>query len=576
MKDLKLSEDIKLPPDIVTDTIGVLAIKGSGKTYTFLVLCEEMIKRSLPVVILDTMGVCWGLRSSADGKQPGLPVVILGGSHRDVPLEFTAGKVIADWIIAERQPAILDISEFSKGEALRFVLEFMTRLFQLNRDPLHLVIDEADEWAPQKPFREEARTLRAMELFVRRGRARGLGVTLVTQRPATLNKNVLTQVSTLIVGRMIAPQDRKAVQLWVDAHGTERQKEAFWDSLAALSTKEKWIWSPPRGIFMRTRIRTRETFDSSATPKVGERIATPKSIAEVDLEALTKKISATIEKAKQDDPRELHRQIAELKAKTQFVSVAPPAVKKTVEVPMLKPGEISSLKIIFDRFLKANDRLEKLSSNLSDRLRAIQDVVEKFINKPVKPIQNVSPLKLNIISPIRKILPSTDVNKDADSNIRLRLGERRMLEVLVRWYPTILTKSQLATLSRLRVSGGTFGAYYGILKRVGYIIETAQGVTVTEAGLQMCGELRGIPQTTEEVIEMWRKSLRLGERKLLDFLIGLYPNSISKEDLALNTNLTSNAGTFGAYLGTLRRNGLAEVDHGMIRAGYALFMNSGQ
>jgi hypothetical protein len=39
------------------------------------------------VVIVDPKGDWWGIRSSADGKAPGLPVVILGGERGDVPLE---------------------------------------------------------------------------------------------------------------------------------------------------------------------------------------------------------------------------------------------------------------------------------------------------------------------------------------------------------------------------------------------------------------------------------------------------------------------------------------------------------
>ena len=37
-----------------------------------------------------------------------------------------------------------------------------------------------------------------MEDLVRRGRARGLGITLITQRPAVLNKDVLTQVDGIL------------------------------------------------------------------------------------------------------------------------------------------------------------------------------------------------------------------------------------------------------------------------------------------------------------------------------------------------------------------------------------------
>lgn len=562
--EVKISRDLAFGADIVTDTIGILAIKGSGKTYTFLVLAEGMIKRSLPVVILDTMGVCWGLRSSADGQGPGLPVVILGGSHGDVPLESGSGRVIADWIISERQPALLDISEFSKADALRFVLDFVSRLYQVNRQPLHLMIDEADEWAPQKPFRDEARALRAFEVLVRRGRARGLGVTLVTQRPATLNKNLLTQVNTLVVGRMIAPQDRKAVQAWIDAHGTEKQKEEFWESLASLSTKEKWVWSPVNDIFKLVTVCSRETFDSSATPKVGERKVTPKSLAEVDLDALRKRIASTIEKAKQDDPRELRRQIVELRKQVEKSKTV--EVEKPVEVPVLKDEQIQKLTESINQVSAINDGLNRVGQEIMTAVGSLGSSLQKWLEK--------SPLSKVPVSRERfEHKGKTKIAIHNDLDLRLRLGERRMLEVLARWYPTGLTKSQLATLSRLKVSGGTFSAYYGVLKRADLIIETESGVQISNAGLQVCKEVKQIPQTTEEIVGMWRSALRLGERRLLDILIEAYPKSISKTDLAENAELTANAGTFGNYLGTLRRNGLAEVRGDQVRAGQALFLS---
>ena len=48
------------------------------------------------------------------------------------------------------------------------------------------------------------------EDIVRRGGQRGIGCTLVTQRSAVLNKNVLTQAQMLVVLRTIAPQDLAA------------------------------------------------------------------------------------------------------------------------------------------------------------------------------------------------------------------------------------------------------------------------------------------------------------------------------------------------------------------------------
>lgn len=140
----------------------------------------------LPVVIVDPVGVWWGLRSSATGTAEGLPVVIFGGDHADLPLAETAGELLADLVVDERVPAVLDLSTLSKSAGRRFMTDFAERLYHRNRDPLHLVLDEADAFAPQRTDPGGQRLLGAIEDLVRRGRARGIGVTLITQRPAVL------------------------------------------------------------------------------------------------------------------------------------------------------------------------------------------------------------------------------------------------------------------------------------------------------------------------------------------------------------------------------------------------------
>jgi DNA helicase HerA-like ATPase len=58
--------------------------------------------------------------------------------------------------------------------------------------PLHIVFDEADLWAPQKA--SEPMLQSRMEEIVRRGRIKGFIPWLITQRPAVLSKDVLSQV----------------------------------------------------------------------------------------------------------------------------------------------------------------------------------------------------------------------------------------------------------------------------------------------------------------------------------------------------------------------------------------------
>ena len=62
---------------------------GSGKTFAVTKLVEEMLDARAQVIVLDPVGVWWGLRLLADGKSPGIPITIFGGLHGDVPLEST-------------------------------------------------------------------------------------------------------------------------------------------------------------------------------------------------------------------------------------------------------------------------------------------------------------------------------------------------------------------------------------------------------------------------------------------------------------------------------------------------------
>src|SRR5688572_2629008 len=192
-RTLKISSTLSLPLDgFLTGTQAILAQKGRGKSYTASVQAEELLRLGQQVVVIDPTGAWHGLRSSADGKSAGYPIVVLGGDRGDVPLETTAGEVIADAIATEHFSAIIDLTLFRKGEALRFMGAFLETLYRKNRQALHLFIDEADTVAPQRTFApEQSRVLGATEDIVRRARIRGIGCTLISQRPQVINKDVL-------------------------------------------------------------------------------------------------------------------------------------------------------------------------------------------------------------------------------------------------------------------------------------------------------------------------------------------------------------------------------------------------
>lgn len=311
MKTLTLAKDLALPLTAVTESIAILAKRRAGKSTTARRLAEQLHRAGQQVVVADPKWDWWGLRFARDGRSPGLPFIVLGG------------ELVARLVVEQRASVILDLSRFRKAEVCRFMTAFMETLYRLkaqeqHRTPVMLVIDEADAIAPQKPFADEARMVGAASDLVRRGGQRGIGVTMLTQRSAVLNKNLLTQIGILIVLQTIAPQDRKAIEAWIDVHGTVDERRALLAAMPALAQGEGFIWAPgwptAAGIFHRTRFLLPETFDSSKTPEAGGTVVAPTNAAAVDLDAFRRDMAATIERAKADDPTHLRKQLAEARA----------------------------------------------------------------------------------------------------------------------------------------------------------------------------------------------------------------------------------------------------------------------
>jgi hypothetical protein len=208
-------------------------------------MTEEMLKAgSSPSSSCDPIGVWWGLRSSATARAPACRSSCSAATTATRRSRRPPASVVADLVVDERVSLVLDLSLFRKAGQVRFMTDFAERLYHRNREPLHLMLDEADAFAPQRPQKGAERLLGAIEDLVRRGRARGLGMTLITQRPAVLNKNVLTQIEVLVTLRMVAPQDRAAIDDWVKVHGEPEQREELMASLPSLPIGTAWFWSP--------------------------------------------------------------------------------------------------------------------------------------------------------------------------------------------------------------------------------------------------------------------------------------------------------------------------------------------
>lgn len=557
-----LAENLDLPWDCCTDTFAILGNRGGGKSATARQFVEELHRVHLPVVVLDVKGDWWGIRSSADGAGPGLPFVIFGGDHGDVSLEPSAGELLANLAVDDHLPMILDLSDMSKTKARSFATAFVEHLYRRSRDPLHVVIEEADVLIPQRATAETARLLGAMEDLAKRGRSRGLGVTICSQRPQEVSKSVLDLMETVVLLRMTGPRSLAAVKEWIGANADVDDAAAqVIPSLPSLQTGEAWVWSPGfLRLLKRVHVTRFATFDSHATPRPGAPRITPKGRADIDLAKLSAEIAATAERTTEHDQRKLQTRLAELR------SDLAEARRRNDALAADKDALIAELR---QRIHTADDHLTEALKGLNASRDAITAATTLLAgpagetlngHTPAATPAEHSPLIDQPSQPAtRTHAPSTRPGPDASNGTdrvpTFPAGARRMLESLARMAPLRLTAAQWGMVTGLKHTGGTWSTYLGLLRRAGFLDKADAGYTLSQAGFDHLGQ-RPEPMTGPELQAHYLNILTAGAARMLQAVIDTYPHGLTRAELADRVGLTYTAGTFSTYLGTLRRNGL--------------------
>ena len=182
---------------------------------------------------------------------------------------------------------VVDVSDLGSAALRRsFMTAFTGALHAANTEPLHLVLDKADLWAPQRAQPDGFDLLQRVEEIVRRGRIRGFVPWLITQRPAVLHKDVLSQADILVSMRLTSSQDREAVGRWIEGQADRAEGRRILAALPRLAQGEGWVWAPSDGVLERVAFPRIRTFDSSATPQRPKRPTTTGGLEAVDLHAI--------------------------------------------------------------------------------------------------------------------------------------------------------------------------------------------------------------------------------------------------------------------------------------------------
>jgi len=276
-----------LPPSALDERLAIVGTSGSGKTYAAKGLLERVMAGGGRVCVVDPLGVWWGLGRGADGAAPPFPVAVFGGAHADVPLDPAMGAALGRLVGTQSMACVVDVSDFGSAAARRaFMTAFTEALYAANTEPLHLVLDEADLWAPQRTQLDGLELLGRVEEIVRRGRVRGFVPWLITQRPAVLHKDVLSQADILVSMKLTSSQDRVAVGRWIEGQANRAEGRRILGALPQLRRGEGWVWAPGDGVLARVAFPRILTLDSSQTPRREPQAGTLRPLAPVDLSAI--------------------------------------------------------------------------------------------------------------------------------------------------------------------------------------------------------------------------------------------------------------------------------------------------
>lgn len=250
--ELSISSDKKIDANkLVTGRTCIIGQSGSGKSYTVAVFCEELARKNIGFCIIDTEGEYFSLKE----KYP----ILWVGSNLDCEVDINEVNFssLADKILKKDFPTILDVSDVNDPQ--KTVSDFLKAIYKTSgkmKKPFLIIVEEIDKFAPQR-----GDVVPEIEEISKRGRKRGIGLMIATQRPALVSKNILSQCGNQIVGKLTIKNDIDSVKLFFP---NKKDLEKLPMLTPGLFFVQGEIISEPKIV----EIRERKTTHKASTPKL--------------------------------------------------------------------------------------------------------------------------------------------------------------------------------------------------------------------------------------------------------------------------------------------------------------------
>ncbi len=302
--------------ELVTGRTCIIAQSGAGKSWGIAVLCERLLEAGIGFCLIDTEGEYFSLKDR-------FSLLWIGsGDSCDAEIGKADIRSLMQDAICTRKAVIFDVSETDMREEVAKFAEILYDLESRLKQPYLLIVEEADKFIPQA-----GASNKKIEEISRRGRKRGLGLMVATQRPSLVAKNVLSQCNSQILGKLSIENDLKAVGLFFSS-----RKEV--EELAELEPGEFFVMGSLSREKVRMRFGARVTKHRGVTPRLVVTPQAPREEVSATMAPAHKEAANVAAPACEDPPsvgtavvpillREEALEIAKGKRRRRFLVLAP-------------------------------------------------------------------------------------------------------------------------------------------------------------------------------------------------------------------------------------------------------------
>jgi hypothetical protein len=528
--------DVTLDPfRLLESRLLVCGSSGCGKSWLLRLIAEQAAPR-IPTIILDPEGEYATLREAVD--------VVLVAADGDVRPTVTAAPTIARRLLELGTSAVVALDDLRAGEQQRFVASFLDGLMDAPRAawrPLLVMLDEAHRFASQH---DDSPSSGAVANLLSRGRKRGFGSILATQRLSKLHKNVAAECNNVLVGRTTLDIDVARAR---DVLGLRTKDEA--QRMRALAPGHWFAIGPALsptdvGELVAAKVKTTHPRPGlrhalrPPEPSAGLR----KKLAELaDLAEASKGQILTLEQACE--------RIAELEASRG------PSREALAEAA--QGGRLQQRSASVAAYQELERRIGALLVEARDWFSTYQFSGSNDATPPRASAPAASP------APPRpaKARPEPAARREPADGPG-RGGLYRMLVVLAQHQPEGCNRAQLALLADLSARGGGFGNYLSKARTSEWIEEQGQQCRITRMGLDALGDYPPLP-VGRALLDHWLDwcgGEKSGKRRVLQVLLDAGAAGLDKAELAASAGMEPKGGGFGNYLSELRTAGLIERD----------------